>query len=422
MEELEVFLNKALKKADEAEIYSQSSRETSFSTVLDKIEAVDSSYTVGYSLRVIKDGRLGFSFFTKPLQFDNALKDALYSAKFAKKLNMSFPERQKHKKVRGLWSRKLLDTMESDLSRMVLDMLDSAKEHKAHPVQGGLSLTYSNVSMLNSKNLSYEKKETSIGASLQSQFKESQSYYFDLSRKSVDVKKIADRSSILAEKFANAKPTRGEFDVLLHPAEVSSFLAQVLIPSLDGEDVFRKKSFFVGKLGEVVANEKISIYDDPEIPYGVNSDFCDDEGTRCSRKALIEKGVLKNFMYDLEAAYLTNNKSTGHGFKTGFMDYPDIMQTNVKIESKEHEKIEEFNGVFIYGIIGMHNINPINGDFALEIVNGCFFKNGESGRAIRKCSIAGNFFELLKNLRLADDEQNCGFYYGPSWIFKAKIV
>ena len=54
------------------------------------------------------------------------------------------------------------------------------------------------------------------------------------------------------------------------------------------------------------------------LPGGVNNRSFDDEGTPTSKKALIENGVLKLFLYNKEEAEKTNGQTTGNGFKNSY--------------------------------------------------------------------------------------------------------
>lgn len=422
MVELEDLLKKALKKADEVEIYKQSRERLSSKSTLDKIESLSSKIFSGFSVRVIKNGRLGFSYFSDEKDFDNALKNAIYSSKFSKRLRMNLPKKQRYTKVKGLYDKKIKNLTEIEPRDILIDMLDESKKHKAHSVQNFITLTTDEVEMINSSKASYNKKETFMNIFASSQFKESQSYVSKASRKLIDGIEPARKSLILAEKFAGAKPTKGEYDIILHPVVVTSLFSQVFEPSIDGEEVFRKQSYFTDKLGKRIVNEDITIYDDPTIPAGLDSDFCDDEGIKTKNRKIVDKGILKNFLYDTEAAHLAKKKSTGSGFRNGFSSSVNISTSNIKMESRDIEKLAEIDGIFIYDVLAIHNITPVNGDFALEISNGCFFKNNEIGKPIRKCSLVGNYFDLLQNLRLLDDYQNFYYYYGPSWVYHGKIV
>ena len=66
--------------------------------------------------------------------------------------------------------------------------------------------------------------------------------------------------------------------------------------SLEASSVAYGRSQFAGKLGQVIANPKVTAIDDGTIPNAWGSINIDDEGTPAQKNVLIEKGVLKSYM------------------------------------------------------------------------------------------------------------------------------
>ena len=57
------------------------------------------------------------------------------------------------------------------------------------------------------------------------------------------------------------------------------------------------------------------------------------------------------------------------------------------------------SGVVITELSGLHaGANPSSGDFSL-LSKGYTVENGKRGRAVEQITVAGNFYELLKNIR-----------------------
>ena len=57
------------------------------------------------------------------------------------------------------------------------------------------------------------------------------------------------------------------------------------------------------------------------------------------------------------------------------------------------------SGLLITEVQGLHSgANQIRGDFSLG-ARGFMIENGQIGRAVSQITIAGNFFELLKNVK-----------------------
>lgn len=59
--------------------------------------------------------------------------------------------------------------------------------------------------------------------------------------------------------------------------------------------------------------------DDGTLDFAVQSTPYDDEGVPTTKKFLVEKGVVKGFLYDLKTAAQAKAQPTGNGFKAGFM-------------------------------------------------------------------------------------------------------
>ena len=71
----------------------------------------------------------------------------------------------------------------------------------------------------------------------------------------------------------------------------------------------------------------------------------------------------------------------------------DLIKTPEDIEQEVGE------GVLITSLMGMHSgANPISGDFSLG-AKGIMIQNGKKAFPIEQITIAGNFFDILKNIR-----------------------
>jgi hypothetical protein len=67
-----------------------------------------------------------------------------------------------------------------------------------------------------------------------------------------------------------------------------------------------------------VANEKLTVYDNPTVPGARGSFFFDDEGTPAEASRVIENGVLKDLLFDRMSARRAGRKSNGHGRRESY--------------------------------------------------------------------------------------------------------
>jgi len=130
-----------------------------------------------------------------------------------------------------------------------------------------------------------------------------------------DVKKIAREAAERAVKmlFAKRAPT-GEMAVVLTSAAGGTMIHEAIGHSLEADSVQKKVSpAYAGMLGKKVTSELITVVDDPTIPNYRGSFHFDDEGTPAQKTILVERGILRNYLYDRFTAQKDGTKSTGNG-------------------------------------------------------------------------------------------------------------
>ena len=97
---------------------------------------------------------------------------------------------------------------------------------------------------------------------------------------------------------------------------------------LEGDFNRKGTSAFTGRIGERVATEQCTVVDDGTLVGRRGSLTVDDEGTPTRCNTLIERGVLKGYMFDKMNARLMGVKSTGNGRRESFAHAPMPRMTN----------------------------------------------------------------------------------------------
>jgi len=97
---MEDILEKASKRADAAELYYVESEVTPIEFKFDTLHSIDQKYVRGVGLRMIKDGKLGFSSTTDLSKTDELIENALLSAKFGQEAKFEFPKEKKEVPVK----------------------------------------------------------------------------------------------------------------------------------------------------------------------------------------------------------------------------------------------------------------------------------------------------------------------------------
>jgi PmbA protein len=172
----------------------------------------------------------------------------------------------------------------------------------------------------------------------------------------------------------------------------------ILAPSFLGESVQRNKSQLIGKLGEKVYADDVTIIDDGLLAGGMVSAPFDGEGFPSQETVVVSSGVLQNYLYDANSAKIDDKASTGNSIRSGFKEAPRPGTRNLYLKagslapSDLYNDIEE--GVAVHDVIGMHTANPITGDFSVG-ASGYIIKNGEKSGAIRGFAISGNLHHIF---------------------------
>jgi TldD protein len=101
--------------------------------------------------------------------------------------------------------------------------------------------------------------------------------------------------------------------------------------SLEGDGIRKKTSIREHQFGQKVCSDIVDIYDDSTVPNSRGSFKVDDEGTPSQKSHVVEKGILKGYLWDRLNAELTGNKSTANGRRTSYRDFPIPRMTNTYI-------------------------------------------------------------------------------------------
>ena len=222
--------------------------------------------------------------------------------------------------------------------------------------------------------------------------------------------------SALKTKPIETKSTK----LILTQFALQDLLSYTLVNAVKADSVQRNQSPFKGKIGEKVASENLTIYDDGLFPGGMRTWMFDGEGVPSQKTPLIEKGVLRNFLYDNYSAKKDGKESTGNASRAGYLSTPSVDITNFHImpgtKSSDEMLSQVDDGLIIYYLQGAHSSNPVSGEFSVVATPAWKIKNGEITYASRGVMLAGNIFEVLKNVSLiASNERQMGQLISP-WI------
>jgi len=171
--------------------------------------------------------------------------------------------------------------------------------------------------------------------------------------------------------------------------------------SLEASQVAYGQSEFAGKLGQQIANPKVTAIDDGTIPNAWGSINIDDEGTPAKRNVLIENGVLKSYMIDKFNGRRMGMASTGSSRRQSYAYTPTSRMTNTYIAPGQ-DKNEDIIGSIEYGLyaasMGGGSVNPTTGEFNFAVNEGYIIRNGVICEPVRGASLVGKGSDCIKNI------------------------
>lgn len=171
--------------------------------------------------------------------------------------------------------------------------------------------------------------------------------------------------------------------------------------SLEASSVAYGVSQFVGKLGQKIANEKVTAIDDGTIPNAWGSINIDDEGTPSRKNVLIEKGVLKTYMIDKMGGRRMKMEPTGSARRESYSYVTTSRMTNTFIAPGDDTE-ESIIASMEYGLyaknMGGGSVNPATGEFNFAVNEGYLVRNGKICEPVRGASLVGKGSEVIQKI------------------------
>ena len=219
-------------------------------------------------------------------------------------------------------------------------------------------------------------------------------------------------------------PPEGALPVVFTPAGLTAIVLP-LEQALSGKTVLQGSSPLADKVGEQLFDARLSIIDDPLREDGPASRPLDDECVASARAALVEHGIVRGFVYDLETAARAKARSTGHG-RRGVFGKPVIRYTNLIIGSgpgpvgAQHAapllggglSADIQDGLIVDDLIGVGQGNVIGGGFSHPVGLAYRVQRGEITGRVKDAAVAGNVYDLLKQIAGFGSD---GRWFGTRW-------
>lgn len=417
--ELNIFINKLFQEAknnefDEYEVYYVDRESLSINVYNEEVEKYNLTTSYGLSFRGKINGKIGYSY-TEILDeyaIEMLVKNAKESALTIENEDIQFIyEGDKEYSAVNTYYNTLENIPADKLIDLALNMEKEAKTLDNRVVSfGGCGIGYNKAKygIINSKGLNLENKSNLLSAYVvpiiknQEDMHDGMGYIIATSLDEVNPKLLAqDGVNEALSRIGGRSIPSGKYNTIINNEAMVSLLS-TFAGVFSGDAAQKGLSLLKGKEGEIIANKKVTLLDNPHLENGLASVPFDDEGVATKKKDIIHEGKLITLLHNLKTAHKGNTKSTGNGFKNSYASPVGVSPTNLYLEKGEKsfdDLLKEIGeGLLITEFAGLHSgANSITGDFSLA-AKGFYIKEGKKEYPVEQITVAGNFFDLLKNI------------------------
>ena len=432
---IERVLDAARARATAADAHWQRVERTSIAFEAGRLKACGISEASGVNLRVVHNGRVGIAGTTAE-DVDDLVARALASAELGESLDMVFPAAAPLPVVFTQAAR----AAAAPLERLTAIGHELVKRVSRDGCQVNVSIerevAETRIANTAGVDATYPATGVAVSVDLTRFAGEDVLLIYDFYA-GVDLPEPAELDALvqtIEDRFAPALrvvgPPEGSLPVVFTP----SGQAAILLPleqALSGKSVLQGVSPLAGKEGAQLFDERFALTDDPLVAGRPGSRPVDDEGMPSRVVPLVERGVVRQFVYDLETAARAKTASTGHGSR-GTFGKPRIAYSNLVVgpgasDARAPASVRRLGGGLIDGIadglvvddlIGVGQGNVIGGAFSHPVALAFRVQRGEITGRVKDAAVAGNVYELLKRI---GGFGNDGRWMGSRWAASLRL-
>jgi PmbA protein len=411
--------------AQDAEAYAVSNKEAEVFIENNDLKQSKSDKTGAVGIRVFLNKALGFSSVNtfQRKYVEQAVVKAIKLAKIspADKFNSmpdtanisdsesSISNANSGRRLEGIYDKKAETVSPSQAINLAAEMLDSATsfDERVSVDSGNFASSVISHVLLNSNGVSAKEMITLFNWSIMGMAidgPETSNFDFQFGGthyvKGINVRSTArEFAHTVVNSLRPQKVDSFKGQALLNPSAINEIIQEVIAYSINSQIVQKESSQFGGKIGESVSSDLLTLEDDATNIDGLAASSFDREGIPHRRNVIIEKGILKTYIYNTYTSNKDDKYTTGNA--GGSAKHPPSVSTTNMIVKAGVSEINELikgitQGILINRFSG--NVNPVNGDFSGVVKGGQYIKNGEIQYPVKELMMAGNVFAALKNI------------------------
>ncbi len=364
-----------------------------------ELKILQNKNVTGIGLRIFENSRVGYSYTNDVTTFEDVVDFARESARYGKELDLDLPEESELPSLSIyndiLWDERGWVNKGKEIIRKIESISRDVK------IDIDFTKAIMDVELFNSEGFYGRYKKTLYAftisgfAVLDSGF----TFVFEVessTRLFSDIDRAIDE---LLEKLDRArrasKIKSGNMPVIFAPLSMMSLIRSISL-GVDAVNVKRGISPLKDRIGDKVLSEKITILDNPYDYDLTGVKPFDGEGVPTRITKVIENGVLKTYLHNLETARYFGVNPTGNS-QRNYNTIPTPGFNSMVIACGERslqDIIEDIDyGLLVEEVIGGGQSNLLRGDYSVNVGLGFLIENGEVKGRVRDTMISGNVYE-----------------------------
>jgi len=410
---LEDILSRAKKSAEQAEVFFSAVDDTPVIFEANRLKQLQTNEGMIVALRLVRNGRIGFSTATTLDDIGSLVSRAVEVAQFGAVARFELPYRQPFPQV-AMHDPKVESFQIERMVDLGQALIDKVREHTPDLLcDASVGKGVASLFLVNSKGAEAEFKKTFFVLGLEGNLIKDTDMLFVGDGESscqaiTDIGIVASsvvRQLELARRQASV--SSGSLPVIFTPHGVVSALIAPLTVAFNGRVVFQKVSPLVGKVGQKVFSDLLSLRDDSTLDFRPRSRPCDDEGIASRNMYLVKRGVIGDFLYDLQTAGMAGVHSTGSGDRVG-ASLPAPSTSNLVVEPGAVSLAEMVRdvkeGLLVEQLMGASQTNVLGGDFSGNVLLGYKIEKGEIVGRVKDTVVSGNVYQVLNRIMAVGSE------------------
>lgn len=225
-------------------------------------------------------------------------------------------------------------------------------------------------------------------------------------------KDVEEAAGVTLELLDSQPMVPGEYDCICSPDVTGMIVHEAFGHGVEMDMFVKKRALAEKYVGEYVASPLVTMHDGASAAKETATYFFDDEGTMAHDTIVIEKGILKQGISDLQSAMTLGTEPTGNGRRENYDRKAYTRMTNTFFEGGSNTK-EEMIASISYGFLlenassGMED--PKNWGIQCMVNIAREIKDGKlTGRIFSPIVLTGYVPDLLKSISMMSSDVQLG--------------